>query len=537
MLSAAIYRALSYATRERKCRAFKIVCEQNDAKWQVGIEDDGEGFIFDSIEEKGSWLDWFVSIGICQKAELADAGEKVRSSPHDEDHSLADLTIRNSFETNFQRITEYQKSELSHRIVQQVAGMEIHLWVGLHTCCESQDPENEPDFKSRIKIFAFHNCIPMNISPFDTIEKFLIYFEKYASTPYRKSCGGTKMNRLQKKPQLEECTEISCYISLIENEDVSGAALSSLSSTISSMFRRALIEIGSGSSKRVREEIVNPIFFMLMESDTAIELLARMCNVPRFQLNIVSYSKGLVYGALIMKDLEGNIIHCKSGPTTLPSFSHEMRVLSSELLIDQAHALFVVEKECIFRRLCDDVQTRILLSRLSKMHPNLPIYGISDWDPDGIEIILTYVFGSRSREHEKEFLRCSTMRWLGLHSNDIKTFGVPKALRLELSSRDRARISRMCERKVTGDDNQSSSNLLPCKVIKEHPQWKNELEEMLIQDSKYEIECLNAVSQGGVNALTNLSNHYIHDKICRFDYLTLNGNNPLRNSTISISVE
>ncbi|EKX36265.1 meiosis-specific transesterase [Guillardia theta CCMP2712] len=270
----------------------------------------------------------------------------------------------------------------------------------------------------------------------------------------------------------------------------------------------SLLKANKTSTKRDIFYADGKVFGKQINSDKAIELLARICNVPRFQLNIVSYSKGLVYGALVMKDLQGNLIHCHSGPTTLPS----------ELFVDQAHALFVVEKECIFRRLCDgrailltgcgypDVQTRILLSRLSKSHPNLPIYGIADWDPDGVEIILTYAFGSHSREHEREFLRCPTMRWLGLHSNDMKVFGVPKALRLELSSRDRARISRMCER----------------KVIKENPRWRNELEEMLIQDSKYEIECLNAISQGGSNSLSNLSNHYIHDKICRFDYLTLN---------------
>ena len=36
----------------------------------------------------------------------------------------------------------------------------------------------------------------------------------------------------------------------------------------------------------------------------------------------------------------------------------------------------------------------------------------------------TYLFGSKSREHERDVLACPTMRWLGIHSNDLEFYEV-----------------------------------------------------------------------------------------------------------------
>ena len=163
---------------------------------------------------------------------------------------------RNSFETNFQRLTEHQKSELSHRIMKQVAGAEVHVWVGLHTSCEAHDPDSKPE--SRIKIFAFLNCVPMNISPFENIDKFLTYFEKYISTPCSFYGNTNRVKRSEQRARLEDNTEITCYISLNETGGDS-VPLSTLKSTISSMFRQAITEMGSASLQRVREEIVHPV--------------------------------------------------------------------------------------------------------------------------------------------------------------------------------------------------------------------------------------------------------------------------------------
>ena len=129
----------------------------------------------------------------------------------------------------------------------------------------------------------------------------------------------------------------------------------------------------------------------------------------------------------------------------------------------------MLEKECIFRRLINDnfverqyngkalletvcgfpdVQTRMLLNRLSSKYPTLPIYGIADFDPYGVEIMATYTMGSKSRAHERDVLACPSLRWLGIHSSDIEAYQVPPSLKIPMTERDNSRVRKMLEREV-----------------------------------------------------------------------------------------
>lgn len=140
------------------------------------------------------------------------------------------------------------------------------------------------------------------------------------------------------------------------------------------------------------------LFRSQSSSDACIEALAKTLRVPRYALNVVSFSRGLVFGAFKYKDADGAEISCEASACAIPSLSH-----SIEFSVD-AEAIFVVEKECIFRRLLDDnfvgikfhgkavlitgcgypdLQTRVLLNRICKEMPNVEVYGIADWDPHG----------------------------------------------------------------------------------------------------------------------------------------------------------
>jgi len=141
------------------------------------------------------------------------------------------------------------------------------------------------------------------------------------------------------------------------------------------------------------------LFQSQTKSDRSIELLARCFNTPRYGLNIVSFSRGILCGAILLKEKDGQWMDCSSSPVTMPSCMHTI-----EINADNTSAVFVLEKECIFRRLINDnfverqyngkallvtacgfpdVQTRMLLNRLSSKYPALPIYGIADFDPYG----------------------------------------------------------------------------------------------------------------------------------------------------------
>jgi len=183
-------------------------------------------------------------------------------------------------------------------------------------------------------------------------------------------------------------------------------------------------------------------------------------------LNIVSFSRGILCGAIQLKEKDGAWIDCKAGPVTMPASPHMLEIDAKE-----TSAVFVLEKvphfthkswthirvalidiapyanvysfetgvhipasaewwlywasirwqsaayhrvripRCAacrvfltryfrlslhnhncngkqamnFDEYCPyaDVQTRMLLNRLSTEYPDLPIYGIADWDPYG----------------------------------------------------------------------------------------------------------------------------------------------------------
>lgn len=80
--------------------------------------------------------------------------------------------------------------------------------------------------------------------------------------------------------------------------------------------------------------------------------------------------------------------------------------------------LFVIEKEGIFRRMCDDkfhlifrcilvtgcgypdVATRALVHRVKTRFPHIKVLGICDYNPHGLALLLTYKFGSLSMAFE-----------------------------------------------------------------------------------------------------------------------------------------
>ena len=213
-------------------------------------------------------------------------------------------------------------------------------------------------------------------------------------------------------------------------------------------------------------------------------------------------------------------MHCSSSPVTMPSCMHTI-----EMNADSISAVFVLEKECIFRRLLNDnfverqyngkallvtacgfpdVQTRMLLNRLSFKYPSLPIYGIADFDPYGVEIMATYTMGSKSRAHERDVLACPSLRWLGIHSSDIEAYQVPPSLKIPMTERDNSRVRKMLEREIFAS---------PARAF-----WRHQLQEFLDKGCKYEIEALNAVHHVGSDPLGFLSGTFIHDKICRKDY-------------------
>lgn len=131
-----------------------------------------------------------------------------------------------------------------------------------------------------------------------------------------------------------------------------------------------------------------------------------------------------------------------------------------------------------------DIQTRAFTRLLSQQHSTLPIFGLVDFDPDGLGILSTYKHGSRNLTHENKNLILPHLRWLGLRSSGIISTANSAEERdaqeqglLRLSRRDRRRAIGMLEHENLQQD---------CEA-----DWRRELQVMLMLNIKAEIQILN----------------------------------------------
>ena len=102
-----------------------------------------------------------------------------------------------------------------------------------------------------------------------------------------------------------------------------------------------------------------------------------------------------------------------------------------------------------------------------------------DFDPDGIEILSTYKYGSKALGHERETLTARGIRWLGLNSKHLaQDDGIHQRQGLlPLSRRDRRKATQMLDRQ-------------PFIENGEEPEWRREIQVMLVMNIKAEIQLL-----------------------------------------------
>ncbi|KAI8921132.1 Spo11/DNA topoisomerase VI subunit A [Powellomyces hirtus] len=176
--------------------------------------------------------------------------------------------------------------------------------------------------------------------------------------------------------------------------------------------------------------------------DAIVEDLACSFGVPRFCLNILASSKGLIYGDLTMILTNGSTIDCLQAcdQGTLIPPSEQIKALQTD-----AKFVLVIEKEATFRTLLahgftraygpcilitgkgyPDVATRQIVHRLSRIakacmvpdvfseHRKMPMFALVDADPHGVEIFLCYKAGSKAMAFDCANLSCPGLSWLGV---------------------------------------------------------------------------------------------------------------------------
>lgn len=136
------------------------------------------------------------------------------------------------------------------------------------------------------------------------------------------------------------------------------------------------------------------------------------------------------------------------------------------------HAAFARRGVVITGKGYPDIATRQLVKALSDNLPKtIPILGLMDGDPFGLDILSVYKFGSKSLRHFNEELVARRIKWLGVGRGDCAMANVDLGEMIPMKTRDYQKAQSMLQRRM------------PDK-------WRQELMSMVFTRRKTEIEVL-----------------------------------------------
>ncbi|KAJ5405975.1 Winged helix-turn-helix transcription repressor DNA-binding [Penicillium sp. CMV-2018d] len=261
---------------------------------------------------------------------------------------------------------------------------------------------------------------------------------------------------------------------------------------------------------------IDPEFFRVQYVvDHIVDDLAYTIGVNRTALNVEAAAKGLVTGEFRL--IRGSHILIDAQSVTEDSLIPRIED-GDEIDISRVRWVLVIEKEAVFHRLArisyhtralagegimvtgkgyPDFMTRTFLRAMSDSASNQSrrpprFYALTDGDPHGMAIMSTYKYGSAAHLHQNARLSIPRLQWLGLRVTDI--IAVPEVLGdtalLSLTMRDRKKIAAMLRNSpVWASDGPE-------------PEWRAELQRMLVLNLKAEIEILYGC-QGGLEGWIN----------------------------------
>lgn len=247
-------------------------------------------------------------------------------------------------------------------------------------------------------------------------------------------------------------------------------------------------------------------------SDSLIEDLGAMLQVTRNSLNVVASAKGKVIGRLSFRE-DGDLIDCNIGVggRSITPMIEKISDLESD-----AEVVLLIEKDAAFQRLAEDkffnyipsiiitaggqpdLATRLFVKKL-KDDLNIPILGLMDADPYGLDILRVYTIGSRKMSLETAELAVSDIKWLGLLPSDLE-------------SKD-YKISENVKLKMTDADIKRAEDLLKEDFVRARPKWGEEIKRMIDTKKKAEIQALASRDP------LYMTNYYLPTKINSGDWL------------------
>ncbi|KAI5275893.1 DNA topoisomerase IV, alpha subunit [Aureobasidium subglaciale] len=248
--------------------------------------------------------------------------------------------------------------------------------------------------------------------------------------------------------------------------------------------------------------------------DRYVDQIAAAFVVPRASLNVIAGVKGLMAGAAIIHRRDGSkieLVNVQSG-ILVPSMED---ILSVDM--SRVRWVLVIEKEATFHSVISsevweemmwhavlvtgkgypDIATRAMTRFMSAATPRNgfaepPVFGLVDYDPDGMAILHTYKHGSKNMSEENATLVVPTIRWMGLRSRDISDEDHTHRNQglMPLTRRDRHKAGKLLDWQPSPDHDEAA-------------QWRRELQVMLMLNLKAELQIIDSDPSGLENMIRN----------------------------------
>ncbi len=250
------------------------------------------------------------------------------------------------------------------------------------------------------------------------------------------------------------------------------------------------------------------------ESDPIIEDIEAAMNTLRENLHLHAEQKGTLAGPLVLQEPKfGTETECtKMGASGygIPSICEPDTV---KLKSSSADFVLVVEKDAIWQRLNEDHfwrthncivitgkgqpdrGTRRMINRLHN-ELKLPVYVLTDADVWGYYIYSVIKQGSINLSFVSDRLGTPDAKFIGLTTQDVAKFDIPKNVTIRLNEGDKKRASEML-------------NYIWFKP----KEWHHEINHMLQVGYKLELEALSAKD------IRFITEKYLPEKIKKKDFL------------------
>ncbi|KAJ6022091.1 Winged helix-turn-helix transcription repressor DNA-binding [Penicillium herquei] len=225
---------------------------------------------------------------------------------------------------------------------------------------------------------------------------------------------------------------------------------------------------------------IDPAYFKSQNVvDNIVDDLAYTIGVERAALNVEAAGKGLITGPFTLSRGSQVVMDARfsSQDNLIPRLQGD-----DEIDISGTRWILIIEKE---GKGYPDLCTRafihhILCAASSGNGRPPPVYALVDGDPDGISIMSTYKYGSMAHSHENARFVVPNLQYLGLRVSDaILDSELSESISLlALTPRDRRKIASMLQ------------NSPIWAADGPEPEWRVELQRMLMLNLKAEIEIL-----------------------------------------------